>query len=200
MGTSVIPMQSYAGGSDQQQKHKDTSDLKQSIQKDTQSAKANQHLDEENFCYRGDDCQQANQGQQIVGKDNDAAGFNDQSDNIPQPTSTSALSPSSNTTTNPANPPTTTAGVQNVTIIIDNSICKQVIDQDITPGGGTATQTGTETCTITLTDSSINTGSGVPITTPIITPNPTGAACPPPSVNAVLTTSAGRTLDVCVTF
>ena len=74
MGTSVIPMQSYAGGSDQQQKHKDTSDLKQSIQKDTQSAKANQHLDEENFCYRGDDCQQANQGQQIVGKDNDAAG------------------------------------------------------------------------------------------------------------------------------
>ena len=71
MGTSIIPMQSYADGRDQQ-KHKSTSDLKQGIQKDKNAQKANQHSDEENFCYRGDDCEQANHGQQVVGEDNDA--------------------------------------------------------------------------------------------------------------------------------
>jgi hypothetical protein len=39
-------------------------------------------MDQDNFCYRGDECQQANQGQQIIGEDNDAKGFNDQSDNL----------------------------------------------------------------------------------------------------------------------
>ena len=55
---------------------------------------ANQDLDQDNFCYRSDDCQQANQGQQIVGKDNEAKGFNDQSSNVPQPiTPTSTPTP-----------------------------------------------------------------------------------------------------------
>ncbi len=40
-------------------------------------------MDQDNFYYRGDDCQQANHGQQMAGKDNDAAGFNDQSLNVP---------------------------------------------------------------------------------------------------------------------
>jgi hypothetical protein len=31
-------------------------------------------MDQDNFWYRGDDCRQANHGQQISGKDNDAAG------------------------------------------------------------------------------------------------------------------------------
>jgi hypothetical protein len=44
-------------------------------------------MDQDNLCYRGDDCEQANQGQQIVGKDNDAKGFNDQSDNLALSTS-----------------------------------------------------------------------------------------------------------------
>jgi hypothetical protein len=43
---------------------------------------ASQHQDQDNLCYRGDDCEQANQGQQIVGENNDAKGFNDQSDNL----------------------------------------------------------------------------------------------------------------------
>lgn len=80
MGTCVIPMQSYAVGSDLQ--HKNVSDLKDSIKKDTKSEKANQHLNQDNACYRGDDCQQAIEGQQIVGKDNEASGFNDQSANL----------------------------------------------------------------------------------------------------------------------
>src|SRR5678810_945858 len=57
------------------------STIKASIVSDKK--RVSQHLDQDNFCYRGDDCEQANQGQQIVGKDNDAKGFNDQSNNLP---------------------------------------------------------------------------------------------------------------------
>jgi hypothetical protein len=89
MGTSVIPMQSYAD------QHKKTSDFKSSIKASSEVDKksASQHLDQDNFCYRGDDCQQANQGQQIVGKDNDAKGFNDQSSNVPQSTPSTTAPP-----------------------------------------------------------------------------------------------------------
>jgi hypothetical protein len=81
MGTSAIPMQSYAGGSDE---HKKGKDFKSSVSAKSQIDKksANQHMDQDNFCYRGDECQQANQGQQIAGEDNEAKGFNDQSDNL----------------------------------------------------------------------------------------------------------------------
>ena len=83
MGTSVIPMQSYADRDNND--HKKTKDFKSSITASAESDKesSSQHQDQDNFCYRGDnDCEQANQGQQIVGKDNDAKGFNDQSDNL----------------------------------------------------------------------------------------------------------------------
>jgi hypothetical protein len=78
MGTSAIPMQSYAG------EHKKTSDLKSSIKASFEIDKksASQHLDQDNFCYRSDNCQQANQAVQIVGEDNEATGFNDQSANL----------------------------------------------------------------------------------------------------------------------
>jgi hypothetical protein len=80
MGTSLVQMKSFAGG----EEHKKTKDFKSSISEKTQIYKksANQHMDQDNFCYRGDECQQANQGQQIIGEDNDAKGFNDQSDNL----------------------------------------------------------------------------------------------------------------------
>ena len=69
--------------------HKKGKDYKSSIIAGSESDKksASQHQDQDNFCYRGDDCEQANQGQQVVGKDNDAAGFNDQSDNLAASTS-----------------------------------------------------------------------------------------------------------------
>ena len=83
MGTSVLPMQSYADR-DNNDDHKKTKDFKSSIIAGSESDKksASQRQDQDNFCYRGDDCEQANQGQQIVGKDNDAKGFNDQSENL----------------------------------------------------------------------------------------------------------------------
>ena len=79
MGIAIAPMQSYASG-----EHKKTGDFKSSIKATSQIDKksASQKLDQDNFCYRGDDCQQANQGQQITGKDNEASGFNDQSRNL----------------------------------------------------------------------------------------------------------------------
>ncbi len=80
MGTSLVQMKSFAGG----EEHKKGKDFKPSISVKSQIDKksANQHMDQDNFCYRGDDCKQANQGQQIVGEDNEAKGFNDQSANI----------------------------------------------------------------------------------------------------------------------
>src|SRR5215207_7034962 len=82
MGTTITPMQSYADRDNDN--HKKTKDFQSKIIASSESDKksASQHQDQDNFCYRGDDCDQANQGQQVIGKDNDAKGFNDQSDNI----------------------------------------------------------------------------------------------------------------------
>jgi hypothetical protein len=84
LGTSIAPMQSFADKGDGD--HKKTKDFKSSISEKTQVSEdkksAKQHMDQDNDCYRGEKCQQSNDGQQIVGKDNDAKGFNDQSKNI----------------------------------------------------------------------------------------------------------------------
>ena len=82
MGTGVTPIQSYADMDNND--HKKTKDFVSSIIASSESDKksTSQHQDQNNFCYGGDNCQQANEGQQIAGKDNDAKGFNDQSDNL----------------------------------------------------------------------------------------------------------------------
>lgn len=115
MGTTVVPMQSYAGES------KNTKDSKSSIKANVGSDKksASQDLDQDNFCYRGDeDCQQANEGQQMVGKDNEGKGFNDQSKNIQQ----QAVSPTS-ASTQPLTPGPTP------TIL---NVCKEVVNEGST--------------------------------------------------------------------
>jgi hypothetical protein len=77
LGTSVIPMQSFADKDDDEDKK-----TKDHIsQENKQDAKL--HLDQDNTCYRSDECKQGNEGQQVVGNDNDVKGFNDQSDNLP---------------------------------------------------------------------------------------------------------------------
>jgi hypothetical protein len=102
MGTSVIPMQSYAGGQEDHKKAKDLSSITSNYESDKKIASQDQ--DQGNFCYRGDDCEQANQGQQVIGKDNEANGFNDQSRNIQQ----QALTPTSTPTQPPTPIPTLT--------------------------------------------------------------------------------------------
>jgi hypothetical protein len=77
MGTSFIPMQSYADKDD----HEDKKTKDNISQEDKKDAKLN--LDQDNTCYRSDECKQGNEGQQVVGNDNDVKGFNDQSDNLP---------------------------------------------------------------------------------------------------------------------
>jgi hypothetical protein len=81
LGTSVIPMQSYADRDDDDH-HKKGKDFKSKTSASSESDKksASQHQDQDNVCYRGNDtCTQANEGQELIGEDNDAIGFNDQS-------------------------------------------------------------------------------------------------------------------------
>jgi len=82
-GTTLAPIQSYAirsGGLP------DTSSLKHGIRDDV-SVKLehrDQHMNQENLCYRTNTCRQANDGQNTLGNDNSVTGFADQSDNIQQ--------------------------------------------------------------------------------------------------------------------
>ena len=77
-------------------------------------------MGQDNLCYRDDGCLQANQGQQITGKDNAATGFNDQSRNL-QSTAATARAIAGGTGNNGngtlPTPPTGTL-----------SVCKVVID------------------------------------------------------------------------
>jgi hypothetical protein len=77
LGTNIIPMQLYAVKNNSDS-HDEIETWGGDFSKNTKS-KANQHLDQDNFCYRSPECQQANDAQQIQGKGNDATGFNDQS-------------------------------------------------------------------------------------------------------------------------
>jgi hypothetical protein len=84
LGTSVIPMQSYADRGDSDDRKKDNNyKSKTSAIYESGKKSSSQHQDQDNLCYRGNEtCTQANEGQQLVGKDNDAKGFNDQSENL----------------------------------------------------------------------------------------------------------------------
>ena len=88
-GPNLGPSQPYASaaaaGGDNGD-YKTNKDYKDSIHKDVNagSDSTNQHSTQDNLCYRDDGCEQANGGQQITGKDNEASGFSDQSKNAQQ--------------------------------------------------------------------------------------------------------------------
>ena len=122
LGTSVIPMQSYAS-----EEHKENSDLKSSIKSGTDVDKngASQHSGQDNFAYRSGDPSQSNQGQQVIGKDNEATGFNDQSGNLKStPATTEAAGGTGNNTGSNGNgttpTPTPTTGTLNVCKVVNN--------------------------------------------------------------------------------
>ena len=88
---NLVPAQSFAtaagdGGGVDNGDDKTTKDFEDSIDKDENAEldRTSQHLGQDDLCYKGDGCEQANEGQQIEGKDNEASGFNDQSKNIQQ--------------------------------------------------------------------------------------------------------------------
>src|SRR6266508_6809000 len=100
-GIALAPIQSYAtrsGG------FPGTLSLKHGI-RDGVSVNLehrDQHMNQENLCYRTNTCRQANDGQNTLGNDNSVTGFADQSDNIQQAAGANNTTPTTITTT-PAN-------------------------------------------------------------------------------------------------
>jgi hypothetical protein len=104
-----------------------TSSLKHGI-RDGVSVKLehrDQHMNQENLCYRTNTCRQANDGQNTLGNDNSITGFADQSDNIQQ----SAAAPTT-TTTAPGNQ----TGGNNTTPTPTPRTCEQCFTSILTAG------------------------------------------------------------------
>ncbi len=125
--------------------------------------KSNQNLREDNTCYRGDDCQQANEGQQIVGKNNDEKGFNDQSDNpdLAALAAGNGTKTGTNGTAGPARTPSTTIINNNttlVTVFLNVDLCSlDAINYSNETGN---TNKGSLTFTVTIHEDS-NLGIGM---------------------------------------
>jgi hypothetical protein len=99
-GTILAPLQSYARSGN----FTDTSSLKHAI-RDGVSVNLehrDQHMDQENLCYRANTCRQSNTGQNTLGNDNSVTGFADQSDNIKQSISPTTPTSANKTTPTPA--------------------------------------------------------------------------------------------------
>jgi len=161
-----------------------------------------QHMDQENLCYRANTCRQSSVGQETLGNDNSVTGFADQSDNIPQAVAPTPVTPTNQTsaTTN-----TTTPGGTTINNFINNSttlfsLCSlfQVENTTGGPGTTTSTQTGTVTCTVTLTDSPGAIGIGGTIAASDIIPRPANGVCPAGFLSGVVTLPNGTTINVCI--
>jgi hypothetical protein len=168
-------MQSFADkGNDD---HKKTKDSKSKISANYESDKksANQHQDQDNFCYRGDDCEQANQGQQIIGKNNDAKGFNDQSDNL----DLAALAAGNGTGTGNGTPTPPTPGPV-VTPPVDGACVAPLVLATVTIGTATPISVCINTSLL---------GTLLP---------PVGGVCVAPLVAATITIGTATPINICV--
>jgi Collagen triple helix repeat (20 copies) len=88
-GITLAPIQSFAARSSGG--FPDTSSLKHTI-RDGVSVNLehrDQHMNQENLCYRTNTCRQTNDGQSTLGNDNSVTGFGDQSDNTTTSNNTS---------------------------------------------------------------------------------------------------------------
>jgi len=105
-GTILAPIQSYAAGS--RGAFPNTSTLKQAVRDGVTVSQEHrdQHMDQENLCYRANICRQSDVGQNTLGNDNSVTGFADQSDNIQL--AAAPITPTANQTTTPTGNQTTT--------------------------------------------------------------------------------------------
>jgi hypothetical protein len=89
----------------------DTSSLKHAIREGVtvNLEHRDQHMDQENLCYRDNTCRQSDVGQNTLGNDNSVTGFADQSDNIQQSAAPTAANQTIPTPT--PTPPTATLTV-----------------------------------------------------------------------------------------
>jgi hypothetical protein len=95
-GTILAPTQSFAAGS--RGGFPDSSSLKHAV-RDGVSVNLehrDQHMNQENLCYRTNTCRESSVGQNTLGNDNSITGFADQSDNIQQ---AATITPTGNQTT-----------------------------------------------------------------------------------------------------
>ena len=161
-----------------------------------------QHMDQENLCYRANTCRQSNVGQNTLGNDNSVTGFADQSDNIPQAPAPTPVTPTNQTSSN-TNRTTTTPGTT-INNFIDSSttlfsLCS--LFQVKNDNGTGNTQTGNVTCAVTITSSPNPTGigfaQGQTIPASSIIPRP-ATGCPAGSVEGIVTLPNGSTIAVCV--
>ena len=169
-----------------------------------------QHMGQENLCYRANTCRQSSVGQNTLGNDNSVTGFADQSDNIPQAAAPTPVTPTNQTsanttTTTNTNTNTTTPGGTTINHFIDTSrtlfsVCR-TFAVDTSSGTGN-TQTNTRTCTVTITPPGTATGIGFTPGTDIspsnIIPVPAGGVCPAGFVSGTITLPNGTRLAVCV--
>ena len=137
IGPNLVPVQSHASAAaagNDNGGYKTTKDYKDSIKKDMyeKSDKTDQHLDQDNFCYRDDDCEQANQGQQVAGEDNEAAGFIDQSRNLQSTAATSRGNSGTGNNGNGTTPTPPTTGTLNVCKVVVNNPVSGVKPSDFT--------------------------------------------------------------------
>jgi hypothetical protein len=162
-----------------------------------------QHMDQENLCYRANTCRQSNVGQNTLGNDNSVTGFADQSDNIPQAAAPTPVTPTNQTSAN-TNRTTTTPGGTTINNFIDSSttlfsLCSLFQVKNDTGTGNT--QTGTLTCTVTITASpgavGIGLAPGQTIAASNIIPRP-ATGCPAGSVEGIVTLPNGSTIAVCI--
>jgi hypothetical protein len=94
----------------------DTSSLKHAIRDgvSVNLERRDQHMNQENLCYRDNTCRQSDVGQNTLGNDNSVTGFADQSDNIQQ-------SSTANKTTPTPTPTPTTATLTVMKIVAGNA-------------------------------------------------------------------------------
>jgi hypothetical protein len=67
-----------------------------------------QHMNQENLCYRANTCRQSNAGQNTLGNDNQVTGFADQSDNIQKAAAPTPVNQTTGNNTTPIPTPTPT--------------------------------------------------------------------------------------------
>jgi Prealbumin-like fold domain len=110
-GTILSPTQSYARSGN----FTDTSSLKHAIRDgvNVNLEHRDQHMNQENLCYRDNTCRQSDVGQNTLGNDNSITGFADQSDNLQQ----SAAAPNQTTANKTSQTPTPTPTTATLTVI-----------------------------------------------------------------------------------
>jgi len=143
-GTILVPIQSYAirssGGIP------NTSSLKHAIRDGVtvNLEHRDQHMNQENLCYRDNTCRQSDVGQNTLGNDNSVTGFTDQSDNLQQ----SAAPTTANQTAPTPTPTTATLTVIKVvngnTTATPANFTMHVTGNNPTPANFAGSSTGTD--------------------------------------------------------